>query len=135
MEQQFENVMAKSTARCTRNADVLLVDLRGSAGWLLESGTAPNATSKSHQAHTMLTSGNCAAKVVFSAKSKRMARSIRDALAPDLLFLSSGGDTARISLKGSEVLIEFQSQDVSSLRASLNSLLLLAGASMRCLTL
>jgi tRNA threonylcarbamoyladenosine modification (KEOPS) complex Pcc1 subunit len=83
----------------------------------------------------MLTSENCAARIVISAKSKRMAHSIRDALAPDFLMFSLKGEIAKISLKGSKILVEFQSQDVSSLRASVNSVLLLAGASIRCLTL
>jgi tRNA threonylcarbamoyladenosine modification (KEOPS) complex Pcc1 subunit len=64
-----------------------------------------------------------------------MAQSICDALAPDLSILSGRGERAKISLRGTDVLIEFQSEDVSSLRASVNSFLLLAGASMRCLTL
>jgi tRNA threonylcarbamoyladenosine modification (KEOPS) complex Pcc1 subunit len=135
LEQQSESATEKYTARCTRSADVPRVVLRDSAGSLLESGTAPNATSKSHQALTTLTSASCAARVVISAKSRRMAEAICNALAPDLPVLSARGERATISLDGARVLIEFQSKDVSSLRASVNSLLLLAGASARCLTL
>jgi KEOPS complex subunit Pcc1 len=73
------------------------------------------------------------AKVTISAKSERIARAICDALSPDLATLPMGDESSIISLKGPNIVIDINSKDVASLRASINSFLLLAGASMRCL--
>ncbi|HJS81922.1 MAG TPA: KEOPS complex subunit Pcc1 [Nitrososphaera sp.] len=80
-------------------------------------------------------SKSCTAEILISAKSKRVAAAIRDALLPDLSMLSGKGESAEIILKGSRIFIRFESNDTSTLRANINSALLLAVASYRCLTL
>jgi len=82
-----------------------------------------------------LSSKSCTAEILISAKSKRVAESIRDALSPDLSMFSGNGESAEIILKGSKIFIRFESKDTSTLRANVNSALLLTGASFRCLTL
>lgn len=81
-----------------------------------------------------LTSKRCTAEIRITAKSKRIASSICDALAPDLSGFSKSGESASISLRGSNVIMKFEAKDVPSLRANLNSSLLLSGALIRCLT-
>ncbi|HKU48847.1 MAG TPA: KEOPS complex subunit Pcc1 [Nitrososphaera sp.] len=77
---------------------------------------------------------SCTAEIVISAKSRRIASSIRDALSPDLSILPGNGQSAKLSLKGSNIILKFESSDLASLRAGLNSALLLASASFRCIT-
>ena len=135
MVPQSESDTGKSIVLYTKNADARHVGHRGSAGWPQESGTAQSAALRWHQAPMTLTSTNCAAEIVISAKSPRIAKSIRDALAPDVATLPKSGERTIVSLKGSDVIIKIASADVPSLRASISSFLLLAGASVRCLTL
>jgi tRNA threonylcarbamoyladenosine modification (KEOPS) complex Pcc1 subunit len=75
------------------------------------------------------------AKIRVSAKSRRAAASIRDALAPDLKRLPKTEGRAEISLKNSDVIFTIETGDITSLRASINSYIRLADASYRCITL
>jgi tRNA threonylcarbamoyladenosine modification (KEOPS) complex Pcc1 subunit len=82
-----------------------------------------------------LTSKSYRARIRVSAKSRRAAASIRDALAPDLKRLPKTGGKAEISLKNSDVIFTIETGDIASLRASVNSYLRLANASYKCITL
>jgi tRNA threonylcarbamoyladenosine modification (KEOPS) complex Pcc1 subunit len=81
-----------------------------------------------------LTSKSYRARIKLSAKSRRVATSIRDALAPDLKRLPKTEGRAEISLKNSDVIFTIETNDIASLRASVNSYLRLADASYRCIT-
>lgn len=74
------------------------------------------------------------AKIRISTKSRRVATSIRDALAPDLKRLPKTEGRARISLKDSDVVFTIETADIASLRASINSYIRLADASYKCIT-
>lgn len=74
------------------------------------------------------------AKIRISTKSRRVATSIRDALAPDLKRLPKTEGRARISLKDSDVVFAIETVDIASLRASINSYIRLADASYECIT-
>lgn len=78
---------------------------------------------------------NCRARIRVSAKSRRAAASIRDALAPDLKRLPKTEGRAEISLTDSDVVFEIETPDIASLRASINSYIRLADASYKCTTL
>ena len=78
---------------------------------------------------------SCRAKIKVSVKSRRVAASIRNALAPDLKRLPKTEGRAEISLKNSDVIFTIETGDISSLRASINSYLRLADASYKCITL
>jgi tRNA threonylcarbamoyladenosine modification (KEOPS) complex Pcc1 subunit len=75
------------------------------------------------------------AKIRVSAKSRRVAGSIRDALAPDLKRLPKTEGRAKISIKDSDVIFTIETDDIASLRASINSYIRLADASYKCITL
>lgn len=81
-----------------------------------------------------MTLKNCRARIRISAKSRRAAASIRDALAPDLNHLPKTEGRAEISLKNSNVIFDIESPDIASLRASVNSFIRLANASYNCIT-
>ncbi|HJS68982.1 MAG TPA: KEOPS complex subunit Pcc1 [Nitrososphaera sp.] len=81
-----------------------------------------------------MTSKSYRARIELSAKSRRVATSIRDALAPDLKRLPKTEGRAEISLKNSDVIFTIETNDIASLRASVNSYLRLADASYRCIT-
>ncbi len=72
---------------------------------------------------------------MVSAKSRRAAASIRDALAPDLERLPKAEGRAEISLKSSDVIFTIETGDVVSLRANINSYIRLVDASYKCTTL
>jgi tRNA threonylcarbamoyladenosine modification (KEOPS) complex Pcc1 subunit len=76
---------------------------------------------------------SCRARVRISAKSRRAASSIRDALAPDLKRLPKTEGRAEISLSNSDVVFDIETPDVASLRASVNSYIRLADASYKCI--
>ena len=78
-----------------------------------------------------MTLENCRARIRISAKSRRAAASIRDALAPDLKRLPKTEGKAEISLKNSDVIFDIDTPDVASLRASVNSYIRLADASYK----
>ena len=80
-----------------------------------------------------MTLKSCRARIRISAKSKRAAASIRDALAPDLKRLPKTEGRAKISLSNSDVVFEIETPDVASLRASVNSYVRLADASYKCI--
>ncbi|MGI0048028.1 MAG: KEOPS complex subunit Pcc1 [Nitrososphaera sp.] len=82
-----------------------------------------------------MTSKSYRARIKLSAKSRRVATSIRDALAPDLKRLPKTEGRAEISLKNSDIVFTIETNDIASLRASVNSYLRLADASYRCITL
>lgn len=81
-----------------------------------------------------LTLTRCTSEIRISARSRRIARSICNALSPDLFAFSEHGESASIASEGTKVMMKFESNDVPSLRANLNSALLLADALIRCLT-
>lgn len=78
---------------------------------------------------------SCKARVRISAKSRRAAASIHDALAPDLKRLPKTEGRAEISLSNSDVIFDIETPDIASLRASINSYIRLADASHKCITL
>lgn len=82
-----------------------------------------------------MTLKSCRAKIRVSAKSRRVAASIRDALAPDLKRLPKTEGRAEISLKNSDIIFTIETDDIASLRASINSYIRLADASYKCITL
>lgn len=82
-----------------------------------------------------MTLKSCRARIRVSARTRRAAASIRDALAPDLGRLPKTDGTAEISLKNSDVIFTIETGDVASLRASVNSYIRLAEASYKCTTL
>ena len=82
-----------------------------------------------------MTLKSCRARIRVSAKSRRAAASIRDALAPDLKRLPKIEGRAEISLINSDVIFDIETSDIASLRATVNSYVRLADASYRCLTL
>lgn len=82
-----------------------------------------------------MTLKSCRAKIRVSAKSRRVAASIRDALAPDLKRLPKTEGRAEISLKNSNIIFTIETDDIASLRASINSYIRLADASYKCITL
>jgi tRNA threonylcarbamoyladenosine modification (KEOPS) complex Pcc1 subunit len=75
------------------------------------------------------------AKIKISPRSRRVATSIRDALAPDLRLLPKTEGRAEISLKNSDIVFTIETGDIASLRASVNSYIRLADASYKCITL
>jgi tRNA threonylcarbamoyladenosine modification (KEOPS) complex Pcc1 subunit len=75
------------------------------------------------------------ARIRISPKSRRVAASIRDALAPDLKRLPKTEGRAEISLKNSDIVFTIETNDIASLRASVNSYIRLADASYKCITL
>jgi tRNA threonylcarbamoyladenosine modification (KEOPS) complex Pcc1 subunit len=75
------------------------------------------------------------ARITVSTRSSRIAASICHALAPDLRLMPGGDCIPQISLKSSEVIYKIETNDIASLRASVNSYLRLADASYKCLTL
>lgn len=81
-----------------------------------------------------LTSENCTAEIRISTPSKRVAHSICASLSPDLSTIPDGRRD-QIRVQGSRVVISISSRDIASLRAALNSSLLLAEASFRCIAL
>ena len=135
MEPRYVNVMGKCIARFTRSGGVHPVAPSGSAAWQQGYGTALSATARSLQGHMTLNLKNYKARVKICTRSKRTAAGISRALAPDLRLMPSTRSRAEISLKNSEVILEIETGDIASLRASINSYLRLAGASYRCLTL
>lgn len=78
-----------------------------------------------------MTLANCRARIRISAKSRRAAASIYDALAPDLKRLPKTEGRAEISLINSDVIFDIETRDVASLRASVNSYIRLADASYK----
>ena len=106
-----------------------------SVGWRQAYGTALSATSRSRQEHMTLTLKGYKAKIKVSAKSKRIAAAVRDALAPDLRLMPTRNRRAEISLKNADVVFKIETSDIASLRASINSYLRLADSSYKCLTL
>ena len=107
----------------------------GLAGWRQAFGSAQNASSRWHQARTTLTLNYYRAKISVSVGSKRAATCIRGALLPDLKRLPKSDGRADISLKGSAIVFTIKTNDIASLRASINSYLRLADASYKCIAL
>jgi tRNA threonylcarbamoyladenosine modification (KEOPS) complex Pcc1 subunit len=86
------------------------------------------------QGHTTLTLKSCKAKIRLSSDGKRAVNSIRAALTPDLSRLPKEEVRAFISLENSDIFFRIETDDIASLRASINSYLRLADASYRCIT-
>jgi tRNA threonylcarbamoyladenosine modification (KEOPS) complex Pcc1 subunit len=129
------NVTVRCTGHFTKSGGAHPVARSSSAGWQQVYGTALNATSRSHQGHMTLTLKGYKARIKVSAKSKRIAAAVRDALAPDLRLMPTLNRRAEISLKNADVIFKIETSDIASLRASINSYLRLADASYKCLTL
>ena len=75
------------------------------------------------------------AKIKVSTKSRGKAAAVCDALAPDLHLMPKTNSRAEISLKNSDIILEIETSDIASLRATINAYLRLADTSYRCLTL
>jgi tRNA threonylcarbamoyladenosine modification (KEOPS) complex Pcc1 subunit len=135
LEPPYVSVMVRRTARFTRSVDARPVAQSDSAGWQQVYGTALNATSRSRQGHMTLNLKGYKARIKVSAKSKRIAVAVCDALEPDLQLMPKTDSRAEISIKNSDVIFKIETSDIASLRASINSYLRLAAASYKCLTL
>jgi tRNA threonylcarbamoyladenosine modification (KEOPS) complex Pcc1 subunit len=70
-----------------------------------------------------------------SPRSRRIAASICHALAPDLRHMPATDCIPEISIESSKVIYKIETDDIASLRASINSYIRLADASYKCLTL
>ena len=82
-----------------------------------------------------MTLKNCKAKIRLSPKSARVADSICAALAPDLSHLPKEEDErTNICLDGSNIMFDTKTDNIATLRASINSYLRLADASYRCIS-
>jgi tRNA threonylcarbamoyladenosine modification (KEOPS) complex Pcc1 subunit len=75
------------------------------------------------------------ARIKVSTTSKRKAAAICQALAPDIRLPPSNDARAEIFLKNSEVIFKIETNDIASMRATMNSYLRLADASYKCLSL
>jgi tRNA threonylcarbamoyladenosine modification (KEOPS) complex Pcc1 subunit len=135
LEPPYANVMERSIVRFTRSGDVRPAARSGSAASQQEYGTALSATTRSRQGHMTLNLKSYRARIRVCTRSKLVAAGISDALAPDLRLMPSTGSRAEISVKNSEVIFKIETNDIASLRASINSYLGLADASYKCLTL
>lgn len=82
-----------------------------------------------------MTLKSCRARIRISAKSRRAAGSVRDALAPDLKRLPKTEGRAEIFVVNSDVIFDIVTPDIASLRASMNSYIRLADTSYKCITL
>jgi tRNA threonylcarbamoyladenosine modification (KEOPS) complex Pcc1 subunit len=127
--------MERLTAHFTKSVDARPVAQSDSAGWQQVYGTALNATSRSRQEHMTLKLKGYKARIKVSAKSKRIAVAVCDALAPDLQLTPKAYSRAEISIRNSDVIFKIETSDIASFRASINSYLRLADASYKCLTL
>jgi tRNA threonylcarbamoyladenosine modification (KEOPS) complex Pcc1 subunit len=135
LERPYVNVMERSTARFTGSGGAPPVARSGSVVWQQGYGTALSVTARSLQGHTTLNLKSYKARIKVSARSKRVAAGIYDALAPDLRLMSSTSSRVEIFLKNSQLIFEIETSDIASMRASINSYLRLADASYKCLTL
>jgi tRNA threonylcarbamoyladenosine modification (KEOPS) complex Pcc1 subunit len=127
--------MERSTARFTGSGGAPPVARSGSVAWQRGYGTALSVTARSLQGHTTLNLKSYKARIKVSARSKRVAAGIYQALAPDLRLMSSTSSGVEIFLKNSQLIFEIETSDIASMRASINSYLRLADASYKCLTL
>ena len=82
-----------------------------------------------------LNSKSYKARIIVSPRSRRIAASICHALAPDLRHVPATDCIPEISIKSSKVIYKIETDDIASLRASINSYIRLADASYKCLTL
>ena len=135
MEPPYVNVMERSIARFTGSGGARPVARSGSAAWQQGYGTALSATARSLQGHMTLNLKSYKARIRVSTTSKRKAAGICQALAPDVRRPPSTDARAEISLKNSEVIFKIETNDIASMRATINSYLRLADASYKCLSL
>lgn len=135
LEPQYANVMERSTAHFIGSVDVHPVAQSGFAVWQQGYGTALSATARSLQGHMILNLKSCKARIKVSTTSKRKAAAICQALAPDIRLPPSSDARAEIFLKNSEVIFKIETNDIASMRATMNSYLRLADASYKCLSL
>lgn len=77
-----------------------------------------------------MTSTNCRTEITIRAGSR--ARSVYSALAPDMKKLQGKNESLGMSLSGSFITFSIETDDLSSLRANVNSYLRLAHASLKC---
>lgn len=135
LEPLFVNVMERYIARFIGGGDVHPVDQSGSGVWQQEYGIARSAATRSLPGHTTLNLKSYNARIKLSAPSKRKAASICQALAPDVTLPPSSGARAEIFLENHEVTLKIETNDIASVRATINSYLRLADASYKCLSL
>ncbi len=135
MEPPYVNVMERSIARFTESGGARPVARSGSAAWQQGYGTALSATARSLRGHMTLNLKSYKARIKVSARSKRVAAGICNALAPDLRLTPPTGSRTEIFLENSEIIFKVETSDIASMRASINSYLRLADASYNCLTL
>lgn len=135
LEPLFVSVMERSIARFIGGADVRPVDQSGSDVWQQEYGIARSAATRSLPGHTTLNLKSYNARIKLSATSKRKAAGICQALAPDVTVTPLSGTRAEIFLENYEVTLKIETNDIASIRATINSYLRLAEASYKCLSL
>jgi tRNA threonylcarbamoyladenosine modification (KEOPS) complex Pcc1 subunit len=135
LEPQYANVMERSTARFTGSVDARPVAQSGFAVWQQGYGIALSATARSPQGHMTLNLKSYKARIKVSPTSKRKALALCQALAPDIRLPPSSDARAEIFLKNSEVIFRIETNDIASMRATMNSYLRLADASYKCVSL
>jgi len=104
---------------------------KGSEEKLWEYGSVPNAIIQLLVAHTILSQRRFNATIAISAGSS--ADAIYSALKPDVKSSPRRQLSASIRLDDGTISIEVSSDDLSHLRASLNSYLRLARAASTCI--
>lgn len=81
----------------------------------------------------ILTLKNYKASIKLLTKDKLIATSICDALAPDLKTLQNHECSTEVFLDDSSVIFRMETQDIATLRASVNAYLRLSDVSYQCL--
>jgi tRNA threonylcarbamoyladenosine modification (KEOPS) complex Pcc1 subunit len=111
-----------------------------SIGLQLVYGVVKNAVIKLQVEHMTSTPKNYKSNMKISFKNKsvatqgRIAKCICAALKPDTKRSSNSSEKIKISSDASNVFIEIEADNISSLRASINSYLRLINTSYKCIT-
>jgi tRNA threonylcarbamoyladenosine modification (KEOPS) complex Pcc1 subunit len=111
-----------------------------SVGLHLVSGVVQNAVIKLQEEHMTSTPKNYKSNMKISFKNKSIAtqnfiaKCICSALKPDTKHSSDSGEKIKISSDASNVFIEIETDNIPSLRASINSYLRLVDTSYKCIT-
>lgn len=82
---------------------------------------------------TILTLKSYKASIKLLSKDKHIAASICTALVPDLESLQKDEDRVEVFLDGPSIVFKIETENIATLRASLNTYLRLSAASYECL--
>ena len=131
MGQQFESDMEPFTEFLRRAENVRLVVLRDFLGLHLGYGIVQNVILKWPRELMISVRRHCKSEIRFSfhqnnQKSRLIAEAAFYALGPDTKYFSKdSSSTSKIFLRGRTITIRTEANDISSLRASVNSYLML----------